>query len=59
MDRIRIVGGKPLQGVLPIGGAKNAALPLLAVTAAAARMRLALLPPSHGGAATLTLTAIR
>jgi UDP-N-acetylglucosamine 1-carboxyvinyltransferase len=29
MDRIRIVGGKPLQGVLPIGGAKNAALPLM------------------------------
>ena len=29
MDRIRIVGGKPLRGVLPIGGAKNAALPLM------------------------------
>ena len=29
MDRIRIRGGKPLQGRIPIGGAKNAALPLL------------------------------
>src|SRR5579872_4626127 len=30
MDRIRIEGGRPLQGVVPIGGAKNAALPLMA-----------------------------
>ncbi|MEQ9189797.1 MAG: UDP-N-acetylglucosamine 1-carboxyvinyltransferase [Alphaproteobacteria bacterium] len=30
MDRIRIVGGRPLQGTIPIGGAKNAALPLMA-----------------------------
>jgi UDP-N-acetylglucosamine 1-carboxyvinyltransferase len=30
MDRIRIRGGKPLQGKIPIGGAKNAALPLMA-----------------------------
>lgn len=30
MDRIRIVGGTPLRGVIPIGGAKNAALPLMA-----------------------------
>jgi UDP-N-acetylglucosamine 1-carboxyvinyltransferase len=29
MDRIRIRGGKPLSGTIPIGGAKNAALPLL------------------------------
>lgn len=29
MDRIRIVGGNPLRGVIPIGGAKNAALPLM------------------------------
>jgi UDP-N-acetylglucosamine 1-carboxyvinyltransferase len=29
MDRIRIVGGKPLAGTIPISGAKNAALPLL------------------------------
>ncbi len=29
MDRIRIVGGRPLEGVIPIGGAKNAALPLM------------------------------
>ena len=29
MDRIRIVGGQPLKGVIPISGAKNAALPLM------------------------------
>ncbi|HXQ52689.1 MAG TPA: UDP-N-acetylglucosamine 1-carboxyvinyltransferase [Stellaceae bacterium] len=29
MDRIRIRGGIPLKGRLPIGGAKNAALPLM------------------------------
>ncbi|MDX2258016.1 MAG: UDP-N-acetylglucosamine 1-carboxyvinyltransferase [Hyphomicrobiaceae bacterium] len=29
MDRIKIVGGAPLTGTLPISGAKNAALPLL------------------------------
>ncbi|MFD0988257.1 UDP-N-acetylglucosamine 1-carboxyvinyltransferase [Methyloligella solikamskensis] len=29
MDRIRIVGGNPLIGSIPISGAKNAALPLM------------------------------
>jgi len=29
MDRIRIVGGAPLNGTIPISGAKNAALPLM------------------------------
>ncbi|WP_157018648.1 UDP-N-acetylglucosamine 1-carboxyvinyltransferase [Mesorhizobium xinjiangense] len=29
MDRIRIVGGNPLSGAIPISGAKNAALPLM------------------------------
>jgi UDP-N-acetylglucosamine 1-carboxyvinyltransferase len=29
MDRIRIVGGQPLNGIIPISGAKNAALPLI------------------------------
>jgi UDP-N-acetylglucosamine 1-carboxyvinyltransferase len=29
MDRISIVGGKPLNGAIPISGAKNAALPLM------------------------------
>ena len=29
MDRIRIVGGRPLNGIIPISGAKNAALPLM------------------------------
>jgi UDP-N-acetylglucosamine 1-carboxyvinyltransferase len=32
MDRIRIKGGVPLEGVIPIGGAKNAALPLMAAS---------------------------
>jgi UDP-N-acetylglucosamine 1-carboxyvinyltransferase len=32
MDRIRIRGGNPLTGVIPIGGAKNAALPLMAAS---------------------------
>jgi UDP-N-acetylglucosamine 1-carboxyvinyltransferase len=30
MDRIRLRGGRPLKGTIPIGGAKNAALPLMA-----------------------------
>ncbi|MBV8577687.1 MAG: UDP-N-acetylglucosamine 1-carboxyvinyltransferase, partial [Acetobacteraceae bacterium] len=30
MDRIRIRGGRPLAGEITIGGAKNAALPLMA-----------------------------
>lgn len=29
MDRIRITGGRPLNGTIPISGAKNAALPLM------------------------------
>jgi UDP-N-acetylglucosamine 1-carboxyvinyltransferase len=32
MDRIRIRGGAPLQGEIPISGAKNAALPLMAAS---------------------------
>ncbi len=32
MDRIRIVGGRPLHGRIRIGGAKNAALPLMTAT---------------------------
>ncbi len=32
MDRILIRGGRPLHGSLPIGGAKNAALPLMAAS---------------------------
>ena len=32
MDRIRIRGGKPLKGSIQIGGAKNAALPLMAAS---------------------------
>jgi UDP-N-acetylglucosamine 1-carboxyvinyltransferase len=32
MDRIRIIGGRPLAGEISIGGAKNAALPLMAAS---------------------------
>jgi UDP-N-acetylglucosamine 1-carboxyvinyltransferase len=32
MDRIRITGGIPLEGDIPISGAKNAALPLMAAS---------------------------
>ncbi len=32
MDKIRIRGGKRLKGVIPISGAKNAALPLMAAS---------------------------
>ena len=32
MDQIRIIGGTPLCGVVEVGGAKNAALPILAAS---------------------------
>jgi len=32
MDRILIRGGRPLDGIIPISGAKNAALPLMAAS---------------------------
>jgi UDP-N-acetylglucosamine 1-carboxyvinyltransferase len=32
MDKIRITGGRPLSGTITIGGAKNAALPLMAAS---------------------------
>ncbi len=32
MDKIRIIGGTPLVGTIPISGAKNAALPLMAAS---------------------------
>ena len=32
MDKIRIVGGRTLNGVIPISGAKNATLPLMAAS---------------------------
>jgi UDP-N-acetylglucosamine 1-carboxyvinyltransferase len=45
MDRIRIKGGVPLAGVIPIGGAKNAALPLMAASLLTAEpLRLTNLP---------------
>ncbi len=45
MDSIRITGGRPLEGRIPISGAKNAALPLLAAGLLTERpLRLANLP---------------
>ena len=32
MDKIRIRGGRPLEGEIRVGGAKNAALPLMAAS---------------------------
>ena len=32
MDQIRVRGGRPLHGTIPISGAKNAALPLMAAS---------------------------
>ena len=32
MDKLRITGGRPLRGAVPISGAKNAALPVMAAT---------------------------
>jgi UDP-N-acetylglucosamine 1-carboxyvinyltransferase len=32
MDKLLIAGGRPLQGTVPISGAKNAALPVMAAT---------------------------
>ena len=32
MDKIRIRGGKTLKGIIPVSGAKNAALPLMAAS---------------------------
>jgi UDP-N-acetylglucosamine 1-carboxyvinyltransferase len=45
MDKIIIDGGKPLRGVVPIGGAKNATLPILVATLVApGEHRLARVP---------------
>ncbi len=45
MESIRITGGRPLEGRIPISGAKNAALPLLAAGLLTERpLRLANLP---------------
>ena len=45
MDTIRIQGGKPLNGTIAIGGAKNAALPLMAASLLSSEtLRLSNLP---------------
>ena len=45
MDQIRIFGGRPLVGTITIGGAKNAALPLMAASLLTSeKLRLSNLP---------------
>ncbi|MDF1794578.1 MAG: UDP-N-acetylglucosamine 1-carboxyvinyltransferase [Thalassobaculaceae bacterium] len=45
MDQIRVRGGRPLRGTIPISGAKNAALPLMAASLlAGAPVRLTNVP---------------
>jgi len=48
MDKLQIVGGKRLQGDIPVSGAKNAALPILcAGLLTAGELRLANVPRLH------------
>ena len=45
MERIRILGGSPLRGTVRVGGAKNAALPVMAASLLSAeKLRLSNLP---------------
>ena len=57
MDQIRVHGGRPLHGRLPISGAKNAALPLMAAGLLSAEpVRLANVPRlARFGEATVSL----
>ena len=59
MDRIRIRGGKTLKGEIRISGAKNAALPLMALLGAGGAMALlALIAGRTGGIALFTLAGL-
>jgi UDP-N-acetylglucosamine 1-carboxyvinyltransferase len=56
MDRLRIVGGRPLRGEAPVSGAKNAALPILcAALLAEGPVELANVPRLHDVATTIRL----
>ena len=56
MDRLRIVGGRPLRGEVPVSGAKNAALPILcAALLADGPLELHNVPRLHDVATTLKL----
>ena len=58
MDKLAIVGGKPLHGEVPISGAKNAALPILAA-ALLADGRVVLTNVPHLNDITTTLKLLR
>jgi UDP-N-acetylglucosamine 1-carboxyvinyltransferase len=56
MDKLRIEGGRPLRGAVPVSGAKNAALPILcAALLAAEPVRLGNVPRLQDVATTLKL----
>jgi UDP-N-acetylglucosamine 1-carboxyvinyltransferase len=56
MDRLRITGGLPLRGEVPVSGAKNAALPILcAALLAADTLEIGNVPRLHDVATTLKL----
>jgi UDP-N-acetylglucosamine 1-carboxyvinyltransferase len=54
MDKICIRGGVPLEGVIPIGGAKNAALPLMAASLLSAETLTLTNVPALADIATMT-----
>lgn len=54
LDRLRIVGGKRLDGVIPVSGAKNAALPLMCASILTEKpLQLTNIPVSLGDIKTL------
>lgn len=55
MDKIRIVGGRPLQGSIPISGAKNAALPLMVASLLSDRPLILRNLPHLADIATMTM----
>ena len=56
METIRIIGGRPLRGTLTVQGSKNAALPILAATAAfPGRFVLSNCPPIRDVAVTRSI----
>jgi UDP-N-acetylglucosamine 1-carboxyvinyltransferase len=58
MDRLRIAGGRPLRGEVPVSGAKNAALPILcAALLADGPLEVLNVPRLHDVATTLKLLA--
>jgi len=59
MDRLRITGGLPLRGEVPVSGAKNAALPILcSALLVADTLELGNVPRLHDVATTLKLLGL-